>query len=387
MNVIQAYPIANAVYKMITGQDPVIAEDLHDWNIAGEQISAITGWMDNYTKGLFDLVGETIFVNRPYEGRTPGLMKKGSEYGSIIRKINAEVGDFTQNESWNLQSGAVYEQDRFSPPKVEYKLFNQRFTYELENSIAEDQVKESLRGPSELVQFLSMIETMIRNKDTKTADGMMMLAVNNFIGETIYDQFQGANPNSGSGVRAVNLRYLYNNDNGTSLTFPDCLRDKDFLRYATQKIKLYAGRMRDYSVAFNIGGKERHTPASHLKTIFLDEFTSAAGTYLLNANGQFLVDNLKLPNAETVSYWQGSGTDYDISSTSAIDITTSENHSISLSGILGVMFDDEAAFIANLDRHTRAHINDRAEFVNYWYKTTFGVCNDFNENFVVFYAA
>ena len=388
MNVKQAYPLANQVFSEVTGKTVVLAEDLSDIVTIGKDVTALPGWMDNYVGTVFNVIGQTLFLDRPYEGRTPSMLKRSNEYGSIIRKIDAEVGDFTANESWDLQDGAVYEQDKFTKPNVRVKLFNQALTYELANSIAEMQIKESLTSADELVRFFSMIETMIRNKDTKTADSLMQRAINNFIAETIYDEYAGAALSSKSGVRAVNLFYLYKQDfPSTTLTASTCLKDPDFLRYATQKIKLYPDRMRDYSTLFNIEGKERHTPASMLHTIFLDEFVSDAGTYLANANGQFLTENLQLPNAEKVSYWQGSGTDYAFSSTSSINVTSSENHSVEASGIIGVMFDDEAAFISNLDRHVRSHVNDRAEFVNFWYKTKFGLVNDFQENFVVFFVA
>ena len=93
------------------------------------------------------------------------------------------------------------------------------------------------------------------------------------------------------------------------------------------------------------------------------------------------------PQADVVPYWQGSGTGWGISDTQAIKVTTSEGHTVSLTGILGVMFDREALGVSNLDQHVTSDYNHVAEFWSFLHKFSAGFFNDFSENFVVFYAA
>ena len=92
-----------------------------------------------------------------------------------------------------------------------------------------------------------------------------------------------------------------------------------------------------------------------------------------------------MPNAETVPYWQGSGTAYDFDSVSKINIKTSSGADIEQTGILGVIFDREALGVSNLDRRVTTNYNAKGEFFNNWYKFDAGYFNDLNENFVVFY--
>ena len=95
---------------------------------------------------------------------------------------------------------------------------------------------------------------------------------------------------------------------------------------------------------------------------------------------------ITFPNAETIPYWQGSGTSYDFASTSAINIKHGA-HEVEADGILAVMFDREALGVSNLDKRVTSQYNARGEFYNNWYKFDAGYFNDLNENFVVFYVA
>ena len=94
-----------------------------------------------------------------------------------------------------------------------------------------------------------------------------------------------------------------------------------------------------------------------------------------------------MPNAETVPYWQGSGTQYNFADNSHVNVKSSAGNDINLSGVLGVMFDREAIGVSNLDRRVTTNYNAKAEFFNNYYKFDCGYFNDTNENFVVFFIA
>ena len=96
---------------------------------------------------------------------------------------------------------------------------------------------------------------------------------------------------------------------------------------------------------------------------------------------------VKLPQAETVPYFQGSGTDYGFASTSKIDIKKSDGTTITVNGVIGVMFDHDALGVCNRDRRVTTHYNAKAEFYNNYYKFDAEYFNDLNENFVVFFVA
>jgi len=121
----------------------------------------------------------------------------------------------------------------------------------------------------------------------------------------------------------------------------------------------------------------------------LSEFAAAAEAYLYSDT--FHDQFVHLAKAETVPYWQGSGTDYAFASTSKIMVTPNSGAAteelFTATGIFAVMFDRDAVGVANLDRRVTTNWNARAEFFNNWYKFDAGYFNDPNENFIVFYVA
>ena len=95
----------------------------------------------------------------------------------------------------------------------------------------------------------------------------------------------------------------------------------------------------------------------------------------------------RLPNYETVPYWQGSGQGYAFEDTSAINVKIDASTTVNITGIIGVMFDRDALGVSNLDRRVTTAYNAKAEFFNNYYKFDAGYFNDTNENFVVFFVS
>lgn len=393
MQVEQIYEIVNGITSEILGDSAVVNEDLSNVVEIGDTIANLgSAAFENYTRSLIDRIGRVVFVNRPYSGSAPSVLMDAWEYGSILEKIQAEMPEAQQNDSWELNDNYVYEQDRFKKPVVSAKFFNSKTTFETQMSFAERQVKSAFESVGQLNAFFSMIDTAIYNGQTVKTDGLIMRVINNAIANTINAEFaSGSGYAAGSGVRAVNLLYLYNqaHSGATISTLAKAMTTPEFIRFAAYTMSLYQDRMRKLSKLFNIGGKARFTPADRLHFIMLNDFAKAADIY--NQSDTFHEQFTRLPNAETVPYWQGSGTGYGLDSISNINVTVNaeggSTATINATGIIGVMFDRDALGVCNQDRRVTTHYNARAEFFNNWYKVDAQYFNDFNENCVVFYAA
>ena len=384
MLVKQIYDIMNTVTNEVLGESVIVSEDLSNIVDVGTAIFNASA-MDNYVRSLVNHIGKVIFVNRPYSGNVPSVLMDGWEYGSILEKINTELPQASENESWDLTDGASYDPNIFYKPKVEAKFFNKRVTFEIPMSFTERQVKESFSNAEQLNGFLSMLYNAIDKSMTVKMDALVMRTINNMIGETIISDYASAGLSTKSGVKAVNLLYLYNQRYSKSLTAANAITDPDFIRFASYEMGVYASRMSRISSLFNIGGKDRFTPTDLLHVVMLADFKKAADVFL---QSDVFHDNLtELPNAELVPYWQGSGQAYDFTDTSKIKITSASGTAIETSGILSVMFDRDALGVTNLDRRVTTNYNPKAEFYNNWYKFDAGYFNDTNENFVVFFVA
>lgn len=387
MNVKQVKNIVNTATNEALGREVVVAEDLSNVVDLGDELFNANA-VDNYVRSLVNHIGRMVFDDRAYRGSAPSVLMDGWEFSSVLEKVQTDLPLATENESWELENGTSYDPNIFYAPKVSAKFFNKRVTFEVPMSFTEKHVKESFSNAQQMNGFLSMLYNAVEKAMTVKIDALTMRTINNMTGETLYSEYNTDNYGASSGVRAVNLLYLYKQRFPDAvITAEQALTTPEFIRFASLTMKNYIKRLSKMSTLFNVGGKERFTPADLLHVVLLSDFESSAEVYLYDGQGQFNVDNVRLPRAETVPYWQGSGTSYAFGDTSKINITTSDAHVINASGILGVMFDREALGVTNLDRRVTSNYNPKAEFFTNWYKFDAGYFNDLNENFVVFFVA
>lgn len=388
MTVQQIYELSNTVTKEVLGAETVVNEDLSNVVDIGTAIFNANAF-DNYVKSLINHIGKVIFVNRSYRGSAPSVLMDSWEYGSILEKISSELPVATENPSWELVDGQSYDPHVFHKPTAQAKFYNSRTTLQVERSITKRQVKESFSSASQLNGFISMLHNETEKALTIRLDALIMRVINSMIADTAISEF----PNwattgftSASGVRAVNLLYVYNQKFSASLTPEQAITTPAFIRFAAYQMGLYSDRLTRMSNLFNTGGKSRFTPKDVQHIVMLAEFASAADIYL--QSDTFHDEYTRLVKAERVPYWQGSGKSFSFSDTSKISVTTETSKAnVTLPGILAIMFDREALGVTNYDRRVETEYNPVAEFTNYWYKMDAGFFNDEDENFVVFFVA
>lgn len=394
MEVKQIYTLMNSVSSEVLGRTDIVQEDLTGIVDMGTEVFNANA-VDNYVKALVNHIGKVVFVNRPYMGKVPSVLMDSWEFGSVLEKISADIPEAHENKSWELTDGTEYSQDVFYKPKVSAKFFNSRVTFEVPVSITERQVKESFSNAAQLNGFISMIYAAVEKSMTIKADALIMRTITNMIAETLAADSTKFTPEGGtaadystaSTVRCVNLLKLYNDTvkPTTALTVATAITDPEFIRFASYTMGLYADRLQSISTLFNVGGKERFTPKDMLHVVLLSDFAKAAQTYLYSDT--YNKEQVLLPNAETVPYWQGSGTEYTFAENAYINVKSSSGANVEISGVLGVMFDRDALGVSNLDRRVTTNYNAKAEFFNNYYKFDCGYFNDTNENFVVFFVA
>lgn len=389
MKVEQVYSLVNDITKEILGESVILAEDLSNVVDVGVAIFN-TSDVDNYVKKLVDRIGRVVFVNRPYSGVAPSVLMNAWEFGSVLEKISADLPEAVENEAWNLQNGASYDPNVFVQPSVTVKFFNKKFTYEIDMSFTEMQVRESFTSASQLNSFLSMLYNAVDKSMTVKIDGLIMRTINYMIASTVKDDFVG-DPGAGSGVKAINLLYLYNQKftppGETALTADKAITSPEFIRFAAYTMGLYENRMRRISKLFNIEGKDRFTPSDLLHIVLLNDFKAAANAYL--QSDTFHDEFTRLPEAETVPYWQGSGTTYAFADVSKISVKLNESdaNATTISGVLGIMFDRDALGVCNQDRRVTTNYNPKGEFFTNFYKFDASAFVDPSEQAVVFFVA
>ena len=395
MTVKQIYELMNTVTGEVLGKTDLVAEDLSNVVDVGTEVFNASA-VDNYVKTLVNHIGKVVFVNRPYSGKIPSVLMDSWEFGSVLEKIACDTPKATENESWDLVDGQEYKQDIFYQPTVSAKFFNSKVTFEVPMSFTEKQVKESFSNAAQLNGFISMIYNAVDRSMTIKIDSLVMRTINSMIAQTLNADktaFTGGY-GTASTARCVNLLKLYNDKffpagtggtaNPDALTAAKAIYDPDFIRFASYTMGVYVDRLASISTLFNVGGKDRFTDANNLHVIMLSDFAKGADVYLQSDVRHN--EMTRLPNYETVPYWQGSGQNYEFDSTSAINVKIDASTTVEIDGIVGVMFDRDALGVSNLDRRVTTAYNAKAEFYNY-YKFDAGYFNDTNENFVVFFVS
>ena len=386
MKMEQVYSLMNSVTTEILGDADLLAEDLHNVVDVGKQVFDATSY-DHYVQTLVNHIGRVIFVDRPYAGSAPSIRKDGWEYGAVMEKIQADLPEAVENQSWELTNGTTYNQDIFKKPTVTAKFFSDRVTFEIDNSITYIQVKESFSSPEQANAFTSMVFNSVLKSMTIKTDALIMRTLNYAIAATFLDDLPSGTYTGMSGVKAVNLLHNYNTETGKSITTANCLTDIDFLAYAVKTINNYQYRLTKMSTLFNIDAKQRFTPSNLQHLVTLSEFESSVVSTLYR--NSFHDNYLTLGTHETVPFWQASGTTYAFDKCSSLDVKLGDNgeKEIKPTGVIACCFDDEAAMVTNFDLRVLTHDNKKGEFINYFYKQDAGYFFDPAENFVVFYVA
>ena len=380
MKLSQVYEIVNTITNEMLGESVIVNEDLSNIVDVGKAFEDLGDRYDKYVRTLHDHIGKMVFVDRVYTGNAPKILMDGWEFGSILEKVRANMPEATENESWELQNGTSYDPNIFYKPTVSAKFFNHRVTFEIPISITEKQVKSSFDNATQLNAFYSMIYNAIQKSMTAKLDGLIQRTINAGIAETMYDAFPGGTY-TGTAVRAVNLLKIYNDSvpEAERLTAQQALAldNEKFLKKCAYIMGKYFDRLGVLSTSYNIGGTEKFTPKDLLHFVLLSDFKRSADVYL--QSDTFHNELTKLPEADVVPYWQGEEVEHKIM------VKTPSGHDVTLTGIMGVMFDRDAMAVANMDRRVTTNYNPKAEFWNEWHKMDAQYILDLDENIVVFF--
>lgn len=392
MKVEQIKDIINLANRQVLGKEELTEINLEGLISTGKTLFQMqedapnNHIVDNYVNAIIDATAKYVFVNRVYKRRAPKVLMDNWEFGTLVRKIRiSKLPKAQNNQAWELVDGQVYEENQFYKPHVIESIFNDKTSFMVPISITEEQVKSAFTTMDEMTRFIGMIETMIYNKLNLDLDATIMLTINNMISLTLKDDYGTSAYNSKSGVKAVNLLYLYNQKYGTTLTKQKAISDKDFLRFAVETIKNYTGKLTAMTSLFNIKKSDKFTEKDLQHLVILDTFINAIQTHL--QSDTYHKELVEMPYYETVNFWQGVGNDFDFEDTSTINITDSNGNKTNINYVVGVLFDRDALGVSQFEDHVETKYIKIARFWNNFYSREARYFNALDEQFVVFFLA
>lgn len=373
MTVDQIYSILNTINGEVAQGAALVNEDLSNVVDVGTTVFN-SAWKDNYVKSLIDQIGKMIFVQRPYRGYAPSILRNDWEYGSILAKVRAHDFEAKANPSWALVAGQTVNQFEYNPPTVTQSFWNHKETWQIECSFAEAQVKSAFASVQQLNSFFSMIEAIIDNSRTQKIDSLIQRSINNFMAEKIA---------ATNGV--IPAATLYAADTGRTVTQATAHTDPDFLRYLAYLILDLKDRLKVRSELYNLGGTgyPRHTPEDSLHVVLNTLYGRALDVFM--QADTFHNDLVGIGSYETVPFWQGSGSAYSVADRTSIDVTLASDGQtvVQKSYIVGVLFDRDAIALNNQNMRVTSAYNANGEYYNNFYKVETSLFNDLAENGIV----
>ena len=361
----------DAVKNTLGDNATILSEDLSEVVDVGTALANANAYK-NFLENLMVATAKYIFSFRPYTAKAPNILRDNYEYGQIIQKIRTKLPKSFNNQSWEIQAYASYDDNQYIPNEVEVKLFMKQITFECRKSITNDQIKNAFTNATELGNFVSQQFGYVQNKLQLDLENLTYMVINTAIAKKV------------NAVKQVKLLTKYKAEvpgADATLTSDTCVFDKGFLIYASATLKDYIRLMQRYSVAYNDENFENFTPEDLQHVVLFSKLVDNMAYYAESST--FHDEFIKLPEGFAFEYLQGLG-DGTIKDRTTVDVTLPGGDSIKASYVAGIIFDHDAIAINHDQPSVETHYVKSAQFTNYWYKEKLGSAVDFSENMVVF---
>ncbi len=385
----QVYALLNTVQKMAYGKIAVNVIDTSSFVALAQTVLSSDGNKDLYTNTLIDRIGLVLSDNRLYNADDNNLIKRQYEYAVIMQKIHVEPIEAEENPEWLIGS------DDFTPeyapvlkPVVKQKLFHNMVTWELGVTVPDNMLKTAFTNEVQFGAFMVAIMNALTNGVELMKERAVDITRATMIAHVLHSD----------GISSINLLDEYNGTlpaSSTPLTPAEYLQSEKALAHGAMLMSLTADRLQRFNSLFNGEGYNRFTPREFLKCDVLNVLD-----YAIKYNVKPVVFNerfIETPNYKTVPYWQGAGTDYGFNSISKVhvsethtDTETGEDVTTTVAeqtGVVGVMYDEEACGINIFADESAYERNDRAHYTTHYRQMTGQYYYDDSEQVVVFYLA
>lgn len=373
----QIYNLLNETTGQLVGGTAITVKDTSSLISLGELVLSSDTNTEQFYSKLVDKIGMTYVKYRELaRDGLADILRTPMDFGIILQKVQtSQIARASENGSWTNQKNPFAKEK--DDTKITSSLFSKIATWELDKIIYDYQLKTAFKSAVEMGAFIQLIFTDMYNGMELALRDCANLCIATSIADCLA---------SGKATVKRNLLDEYNTLTNDGLTVASCMRDLNFLKYASREINLVVKKMRDVSTLFNTKGYERLTRDNELNIRMLADFSTACASYL-EAN-TFHKELVALPNYKEVSYWQGLGASGSFDDTSKISITNGDTISnIEQTGVIAFISDKERQGVMIDKIRTKTMYNPASELTNYFHKADIGMYLDNSEQGVTFYIA
>lgn len=376
----QAATVLNGIRKQVTGKSGLAPIDDREWvTVATETLAAGT---DPVINAITQLVGRTIFSNRPYDRKFGGLQVDNQKFGAITRKLNIADKDFEDDAGFQLVDGQSVDMFRVSKPNILMTNFYGSNVFTKQYTIFKDQLNSAFENAGQFGEFMSLISGNAQNMVEQSKESLARAALGNFIAGKVAAQ---------NGV--VHLLSEYNTATGLSLTATTVMQPANFPAFAKwvyarveQISNLMTERTDLYQIQVTGKAITRHTPRERQKVYLYAPIMAEISARVL---ADTFHDNfLRYADTESVNFWQSATTPDAINAQpvylQADGTLKTDAKAQNITNVFGVIFDEEAAGYTVFNEETNVTpLNAKGRYWNVFMSYNLRYWNDFTEKGVV----
>lgn len=376
----QIYQMLNNVQKMAYGEIAVAVVNTSTLVALGDAVLRSDVNKDKFVNVLFDRIGLVLVDTRVYKAQDSNVIKRELDFGCAMQKIHVEPVEAQENPEWLIgDQDFIPEYAPVIKPDVRQKIFHDLVTYETGVTVPDNILKTAFTNEIKMASFIVAIMNALENGIELAKERATDLTRATMIAYCLKN----------GGVNAINLLPAYNATLPTGAT-PLTTKaqfdnDEKALAFGAKTMALTSDRLTRMNKLFNNEGFARFTPKEYQKFDVLNTFDYDIkyGVRPVVYNEKFI----QIPGYSLVPYWMGSGTTYADADISAVKISDSDGTVADQSGVVGVMYDEEACGVNIFGEESAFDRNDHAHYTTHYRQMSAQYFVDTSEQCVVFYIA
>ena len=376
----QIHQMLNNVQRMAYGEIVVAVTNTSTLVALGDAVLRSDLNKDKLVNVLFDRIGLVLVDTRVYKAQDSNVIKRELEFGCSMQKIHVEPVEAQANPEWLIgDQNFIPEYAPVIKPDVRQKIFHDMVTYETGVTVPDNILNTAFTNEIKMASFIVAIRNALENGIELAKERATDLTRATMIAYCLKN----------NGVNAVNLLPAYNATLPTGAT-PLTTKaqfdnDEKALAFGAKMMALTSDRLTRMNKLFNNEGFARFTPKEYQKFDVLNTFDYDIkyGVRPVVYNEKFI----QIPGYSLVPYWMGSGTTYADSDISAVKISDDNGTVADQSGVVGVMYDEEACGVNIFGEESAFDRNDHAHYTTHYRQMSAQYFVDTSEQCVVFYIA
>lgn len=387
MTIVQSSAVLNAIVKEATGQNPSI-DTTNPKNFVTVAQTLLKSGYDPIINAISQVLTRTIFSVRPYTRKFKGIEVSAQRWGNHVRKVASIDREFEDDQRLTLVEGESIDHYKVKKPRVIQTNFYGEHQYQDHITIFKDQLDTAFKNPTEFSSFISMVMQNMYDRFEQANEEFDRATIGNFIvGKYASD--------SSNVIHLVTEYNAYVGGEYTTDTIKEPTVYNDFIKWFYARMKTLTDFMAERSVKFHVCPQDgegndlplmRHTPASRLKMYIYSPVMNEITARVLSEI--YHDEKLKLADHERVTYWQSidhpDSINMDANYFKASDGSIDNTGAVLLNNVFGVLFDDEAIGVTNVNEWSQSTpLNAAGGYTNIYYHWTRRHWNDFTENGVI----